>query len=173
MLLIFRNIKLGKNSSRLRATETNGIMTATIEVSRPLMIHPGQYINIWVPSLSLFSSHPFTVISWAPFPQERIELLIEERSGFTAKLFRRLCIEGRLGSREDQQKSQHGYRVFFSGPHGNSMPDWEFDSVLLFASGFGIATILPYLTKLGHGYKERKGRSKRIHLVWKVYRVGE
>lgn len=173
MLLLFRNIRLGKHSSRLRGTETSGIMIATVELSRPLTINPGQYVNIWVPSLALFSSHPFTVISWAPFPQKRMELLIEERGGFTAKLFRRLRIEGRLGSREYQQKSQHGYRIFFSGPHGSSMPDWEFDSVLLFASGFGIATILPYLTKLGHSYKQRKGRSKRIHLVWKVYRLGK
>ncbi|PTB40388.1 hypothetical protein M441DRAFT_70199 [Trichoderma asperellum CBS 433.97] len=161
MILIYRNTKLGKNFARLRATGKDGIMTAIIEMPRPLIINPGQYLNIWVPSLSLFSSHPFTVTSWAPFPQEKVELLIEERSGFTAKLFRHSC------------KTQNGYRVFFSGPHGSSIPDWEFDSVLIFATGFGIATILPYLIKLCHGYKERKGRSKRIHLVWKVYLVGE
>lgn len=173
MILLYRNTKLGKNFARLRATGSEGIITATIELPRPLIINPGQYLNIWIPSLSLFSSHPFTVTSWAPFPQERIELLIEERSGFTAELFRRSCIEGRLGGREAQQKAQNGYRVFFSGPHGSSMPDWEFDSVLIFATEFGIATILPYLTKLCHGYKERKGRCKRVRLVWRVYPDGE
>ncbi|RSL40275.1 hypothetical protein CEP54_016157 [Fusarium duplospermum] len=36
------------------------------------------------------------------------------------------------------------------------------------ASGFGIAAQLPYLKKLMHEYNNRKARTRRVHLVWKL-----
>lgn len=157
--IIYRNFRLGSRCSYLEMTYTDGIINATLHLSRPLAIDAGQYINIWVPSVSLFSSHPFTVISWDPSPQGCIKLLIKPRDGFTHKLSRDI---------ENRNCGLTNSRVFFSGPLGSSAAVWDYNFVLLFATGFGIVTMLPYLIKLIYGCKESKSRSKRIHLIWHV-----
>lgn len=156
---IYRNLRLGSRCSYLETTYTNNIISATLHLSRPLAIDAGQYINLWVPSVSLFSSHPFTVISWDPSPQSSIKLLIKPREGFTHKLSRDI---------ENRHSGLTNRRVFFSGPLGSSAPVWDYNFVLLFATGFGIVTMLPYLIKLIYGCRERKSRSKRVHLIWHV-----
>ncbi|KAL7940684.1 FAD-binding domain-containing protein [Trichoderma barbatum] len=150
------------SNSRLKAEYINdNIVSATITRSRSLHIKPGQYLNIWVPSVSLFSTHPFTVVaSWESSSQTHISLLIKPRNGFTKKLVQHLS--------NDQKVD---LRVFFSGPHGISAPVQDFDYILLFATGFGIATMLPYLTQLVHGCKERRTKAKRVHLIWQVYNL--
>lgn len=157
--IIYNNLRPGSNS-RLNVDYINDdLVSATITRSRPLNISPGQYLNIWVPSLSLFSSHPFTVASWELSSQTHLKLLIKQRSGFTKKL-------AHLSNKND-------LRVFFSGPHGTSAPVGEFDYILLFATGFGIATVLPYVTKLVHGCNERGYKGKKVHIIWQVKNLGK
>jgi NAD(P)H-flavin reductase len=155
----YRNKRLGYQYPRMSVKQSNGSILATIYMSRPLHLDAGQYINIWVPSISLLSSHPFTVVSWSPKPQAVVDLFIEKRDGFTSQLLRRA---------ERQHSPSLTTRVFFSGPHGRSVRVWGFDYVLLFASGYGIVATLPYLQKLIYGRKERRSRTRRIHVVWHV-----
>jgi NAD(P)H-flavin reductase len=49
----------------------------------------------------------------------------------------------------------------------------EYETVLIVASGFGIAAQLPYLKRLIHGYNAREVRARRIHLVWQIENKGE
>lgn len=49
----------------------------------------------------------------------------------------------------------------------------EYKSVLIVASSFGIAALLPYLKKLIHGYNTRVGRARRIHVVWQISTRGK
>jgi len=44
----------------------------------------------------------------------------------------------------------------------------EYESVLMVASGFGIAAFVPYLKKLLYGYNTRAVRAHRVHLVWQI-----
>ncbi|KFY55815.1 hypothetical protein V496_06884, partial [Pseudogymnoascus sp. VKM F-4515 (FW-2607)] len=71
------------------------------------------YINLWIPSVSFWSflqTHPFTVMSWDPKDQDRLDLLIEPRRGLT---------------REMLYHAEKGYTinplVMFSGPHGGTL----------------------------------------------------
>jgi hypothetical protein len=41
------------------------------------------------------------------------------------------------------------------------------------ASGFGIASQLPYLKKIIHHYNTRRSCVRRVHLVWQVENIGE
>lgn len=154
---LYCNKKWGYPWPRIVVNLNHGVVLATIKLSRPVNIEPGQYLNLWVPSVSLLSSHPFVIASWFPGPQTSLDLVIEQRRGFTRQLRRRAVVES----------AQHmSSRTIFSGPHGRSAQVLAYDCVLLFATGFGIVPMLPYLQKLWHGYKERKGHTKRIHLVW-------
>jgi hypothetical protein len=154
--VVYRNKQLGAAGSRIDIRLHHGSISGTMELSRPLQTDAGQYINIWVPSVSLLSSHPFVVTSWSPLPQREIEILVQRRSGFTR----------RLASRATRRLLMP--RVFFSGPHGRRLPLWEAGRVVLFASGFGIAAMLPILRKLMYGCRKGRTRAARTHLVWQI-----
>ena len=58
--------------------------------------------------------------------------------------------------------------VVFSRPHGISIEIDEYGSILMLASGFGVAAHLLYLKKLIYSYNVRLIRARRIHLVWQI-----
>ena len=64
-MIIYRNKQVGLPCPRLSIMNNCGSISATVHASRPLRIDAGQYIDIWVPSVSFFSSHPFTITSSA------------------------------------------------------------------------------------------------------------
>lgn len=161
--IVYRNKQMGSPWPRLSIVNNHGSIGATVWASRPLDIDAGQWIDVWVPSVSLLSSHPFTVTSWSPSPERGFELLIQKRNGFTEHLLRRS---------DDQAGQSFPLRALFSGPHGLSVPVWDFECVLFFASNFGIAAVLPYLKKLMHGRMERKSKTRRVRLVWHVDNIG-
>ena len=102
------------------------------------------------------------VISWGPGKQHIIDLLIEPRRGLTRDLLY-------------HAKGDHAanFLVIFSGPHGTSVAMDEYESILMVASGFGIATHLPYLKRLIYGYNSRRVQARRIHLVWQIRHKGK
>jgi NAD(P)H-flavin reductase len=123
----------------------------------------GQYVNLWIPSVSFWSflqSHPFVVTSWSDGRQDNLDFFIEPRRGLIREL---LSHAGAADSR----------LVLFSGPYGISVLVGEYENVLMIASAFGVAAHLPYLKRLIHGYNARKVHARRIHLVWQLSDIGE
>jgi hypothetical protein len=49
----------------------------------------------------------------------------------------------------------------------------KYETILMVASGFGIAAQLPYLKRLIHGYNSREVFARRIHLVWQIEDKGK
>ncbi|PIG79041.1 hypothetical protein AARAC_011844 [Aspergillus arachidicola] len=60
------------------------------------------------------------------------------------------------------------FTAFVSGPYGINKPVDEYESVLVVASGFGIAGVIAYLKQLLYGYNTSSVRARRLHLVWQV-----
>lgn len=150
--------------SRAALTHDNGAVKVRLQLQKPLEFDPGTYINLWIPAVSFGSflqSHPFMVTSWAPGKQHTIDLLIEPKRGLTRDLLY-------------QAKGDHAanFLVLFSGPHGTSVAMDEYESILMVASGLGIATHLPYLKGLIYGYNSRRVQARRIHLVWQIRHKG-
>ncbi|KAH2388641.1 hypothetical protein KXW70_006590 [Aspergillus fumigatus] len=127
---------------------------------RPMHVKAGQYVNLWMPSVS-FSSwlqcHPFMVTSWSPGRQDVLDLFVRTRHGLTEKLRARAAREGTAS-----------FTAFVSGPYGRSESVGEYESVLAVASGFGIAGVVPYIKRLLYGYNTSSVRVRRVHLVWQV-----
>ncbi|KAK3933675.1 hypothetical protein QBC46DRAFT_275313 [Diplogelasinospora grovesii] len=166
-IMTYRNKKWGSPLPRLLLGQDGGGICMTVELSRPVRIEAGQYINLWIwaPRISLWSwmqSHPFTVASWSPTEQTSLEIIVEPHSGLSSKLVQTSAL---TKTGDDGSSS---YVAVFTGPHGISFPLWGFKTVVMFATGFGIAVMLPYLEKLIHGHKTFRGRANRIHLVWNV-----
>jgi predicted ferric reductase len=142
------------------------VVKIRLALSRKLKVKAGQSINLWIPSVSFWSfmqSHPFMVTSWAEGHQDTLELFIEPRRGLTRELLR--C--GKY-----DMKINRSRLALFSGPHGISAPVCAYESVIMIATGFGIAAQLPYLKELIHGYNNCKARTRRVHLVWQLQSIG-
>jgi NAD(P)H-flavin reductase len=104
---------------------------------RPVVVLPGQYFNLWVPSLnpwSWFHVSSFTVTSLSVDKQHRLQFLAKRPNrsiGFTWLL----------------TKSRR-HLTFFSGPHGLSEPAPRYETVLLIASDAGMLAIKPETRRL-------------------------
>lgn len=150
--------------------EADPVVTATqirIVLPRPVTVEAGQYINIWIPSVGLWSwtqTHPFTVTSWSRSAQDTLELLVQPRRGLSADLLRYAPIA---------EESSISFLALFTGPHGTSEDVSHYESILMIASGFGIAAAVPYLKKMIYGYNTCTSQVRRLHLVWQVGSIGE
>ncbi|KAH3438007.1 hypothetical protein KXW39_000827 [Aspergillus fumigatus] len=178
IILLYRNgLFAGRGSPRAivsfsasESKEEGTVVKAAhvrVLLPRPVKLEPGQYINLWMPSVSLWSwmqTHPFTVTSWSKGAQDTIELLVKPRSGLTADLLRHADVAA---------GSSISFLAVFTGPHGVSEEVSYYESVLVLASGSGIATAIPYLKKMIYGYNTCTSQVRRLHLVWQVESVGE
>ena len=163
--VIYQNGIFRYRLPRATITHDYGAVKIRMHLQKPLKIDDGQHINLWMPFVSFWSfaqSHPFMVISWAPGEQDTVDLLIEPQRGVT----RELLHHAKEGGAMDRL-------VMFSGPHGTSVAMDEYETILMVASGFGIAAHLPHLKRLIYGYSARLIRARRIHLVWQIRDKGK
>ena len=108
--------------------------------------------------LTFLESHPFRIVSWVVDTSSKpklttVHLLVESRDRFIYRLVRYA------------KRSSEGTRhlILYSGPYGTPTSIKEYGTVLLIATEFGIAAILPHLKELLDGYR-------RCEVVtWRVY----
>ncbi|KFZ24853.1 hypothetical protein V502_00675 [Pseudogymnoascus sp. VKM F-4520 (FW-2644)] len=86
------------------------------------------------------------VVSWEPKEQHTLDLLIEPQRGLTQELL--------YHAKKDHAISPI---VMLNGPHGPRVAMDEYESILMVASGFGIAAHLPHLKRLIYGYNLADG----------------
>ncbi len=82
-----------------------------------------------------------------------ISLLVKPRRGFTRKL-------GGITNRR--------LAAFIDGPYGPEHNFGEYGTVLMFATGIGIAGHMSYIKDLVRGYNSCEVRTRRIVLVWQL-----
>lgn len=127
-------------------------------MARPLKFKAGQYIYLTLWGLSTFSaleSHPFQ-ICWAYQDEEGQQVLIllaQPRRGFTRKI---------SGS------SYQRYPAFVEGPYGKPLHLGQYGTILLLATGVGIAGQLAYIKELLQLYHECEAKTRRIALFWEL-----
>ncbi|KAL8788253.1 MAG: hypothetical protein Q9213_001773 [Squamulea squamosa] len=164
--IITRNFALRQPYARAVLHKKGKAVGLSLSVPRPWNVRAGQYINLWIPGVSFRSfltlqSHPFTIASWTNGRAMSLDFLVEPRRGFTKLLS------------QAAERTQRPYVAFFSGPHGTPVPVGSFGSVVMVASGFGIAAQLPYLKELIEGYNRCEVCTRRIHLIWQLREPGE
>ena len=164
--IIYRNFTFHCGLFRANFDIVCDAIRIKIRVSRPWNIRAGHYINIRLSGVgcrTLLESHPFRVVSWVVDTSSKpklttVHLLVEPRDGFIPRLLRYA------------KRSSEGTRhlVLYSGPHGTPTSMKEYDTVLLIATGFGIAAILPHLKELLDGYGRCEVVTRRVHVVWQL-----
>lgn len=164
---IFRNHVRGKPRPSVVVTEGFGGLHVTVTLPRPWKRGPGQYIYLSAPNMSIFSGlqrHPFMVFEWPS--DDSISLLIQPKRGFTKQLLQ-ACEpnQDKLTLRKSKIKEYRGL-VYIEGPYGLQHNLGEYGTVIMFASGFGIASHVPYIKDLVRRYRLFEIKTRDIVLVW-------
>ena len=181
--IVYRNLSLrSRTKITVEALEGHGIEACrvTVELVRPWAFQPGCHCYIYLPTVSFWMNHPFS-IAWSDMrpafiddeklPQRRdsvgkpvkakttISLVIAKRTGMTAALFNKA------------RNSPNGTMTtwgFVEGPYGGLDRLHSYGTVMLFAAGVGITHQIGHVRDLLRGHAAGTIATQKIILVWTV-----
>lgn len=173
MRLLYRN--MGGTKAVVEALPGNACRV-TIDMARPWTFKPGQHAYLYMPSIGLWTSHPFSV-AWSQDtevldPDEKMAMnrqdilamqktsmsfIVRARTGFTNSLYQRALTspDGRFST-----------KCFAEGPYGGMHMMHSYGTVMLFAGGVGITHQVPHVRDLVAGYANGTVAVRRLVLVW-------
>lgn len=149
----------------------------TMTLARPWRARPGQHAYLYLPGISFWQSHPFSV-AWAEgtddvtsdklastrqdmaaMQKTQISFIVRARTGFTNSLFQKVVAApgGRMET-----------ACYVEGPYGAKHPLDSYGSVVLFAGGVGITHQVPYVRDLVAGFNAGTVATRKILLVWTI-----
>ncbi|KAL8719162.1 MAG: hypothetical protein Q9225_003802 [Loekoesia sp. 1 TL-2023] len=180
--LVYRNVGRGGTKAELELLPGDACRV-TLKMVRPWTFQPGQYAFITVPSVGLWTSHPFS-LAWSSSaaddnqqdsekgykisPEDILDnsndkttmsLIIRRRSGFTDKLF------------EKADRSTTGITTvtaFVEGPYGGHAVLHSYGTVMIFAGGVGITHQVPFVRDLVAGYASGTVAARKVILTWVI-----
>lgn len=148
---------VNKDPSNHDMVSSSDVLRMDVSVPRPWRVKAGQSVLLSIPRLGIltgFRGHPFTISWWR---RDRdgltLSLLVQSRAGFTAEL------ERHAGRR---------LLAFIDGPYGPPLNLGEHETVVMFASGVGIAGHMPHIKELISGYNSCEIRTRRVLVVWQL-----
>ena len=181
--IIYRNVSLNGCTTVTVEALHGEACRVTFKLARPWAHKPGCHVYVYLPRISLWMSHPFSV-AWSDTsayegtemkevkpttPQlevgmpghqsTSISLIVSKHSGMTAKLY-------------DKAKSSPTGVIeltgFAEGPYGGLESLHSYGTALLFAGGVGITHQLGYVRDLLAGADARTTATRKITLCWSV-----
>ncbi|KAL1965404.1 hypothetical protein VTN77DRAFT_5841 [Rasamsonia byssochlamydoides] len=174
-IIVVRNFGKGRTTATVEALPGDA-MRITLKMARPWEFKPGQHMYLYIPSVGLWTSHPFSV-AWSQ-PEElitdekglvmsqqdlvalqknTISLLVRRRTGFTNKLYKRA---------EESVGGRISLPAFAEGPYGGIHNLDSYGTLLLFAGGVGITHHVPFVRHLVAGFADGTVAARRVTLVW-------
>lgn len=158
-LIICRNIRPGRPWPQAKIAWHGATAHLKIWLPNPCEVQAGQYVQVWVPSISLFSTHPFMVTWWDEDGYGKastIHLHIKARKGLTRGLV-------------SAAKSEPSLQAWIDGPYGVGLRLDNYATVVLLCTGIGIAAQIPYMKALLRSCGEGTARTKEVVLQWELY----
>ncbi|KKK16804.1 hypothetical protein P175DRAFT_0258990 [Aspergillus ochraceoroseus IBT 24754] len=177
--LIWRNC--GKHRTRADVELLPGnVARVTVRPARPWTFKAGQYMYLYIPSLGLWTSHPFSV-AWISSNETKVtekrgsgdsfNLLLEERQqptvsflirrrdGFTSKLLQKV---------NNTDQGQFCATALAEGPFGGLHSLTSYGTIVLIAGGIGITHPMSYMHEFVEGFAAQTIAARRVSLVWVV-----
>ncbi|KAH6704163.1 hypothetical protein BKA61DRAFT_560084 [Leptodontidium sp. MPI-SDFR-AT-0119] len=171
LMFAFRNFAIGRPFAKAIATrlsnpypsdksltEPSNVLQVDITVPRKWKVRASQHVFLSIPKLGVLvglRGHPFMISCQKGLT---ISLLVKSRTGFTRQL-------DRYTNRE--------LLAFIDGPYGIQHKFGDYGTVIMFATGIGIAGHIPYIKDLISGYNNCEVRTRRILLVWQINKESE
>ena len=192
-MLVYRNVGNGGTKATIEALPGDAVRV-TLSIARPWTFHPGQHLFLTIPSIGLWTSHPFSV-AWSsntPTPPSSVVTLpycdtekglsrnpssASTSSTLTPAHPTRTTVSLIIRSRTGFTSTLHARALastsgpltvsaLASGPHGPAPSFSSYGTVILFAGGVGITNQVPYVRHLVHSYTARTTALRRLCLVW-------
>ncbi|PYI05351.1 ferric-chelate reductase [Aspergillus sclerotiicarbonarius CBS 121057] len=177
--VIWRNV--GKHRTKAMVELLPGdVARVSVTLARPWSFKAGQYMYLYIPSLGLWTSHPFSV-AWTAegetglaekrssndsinrlvgeSQQTTMSFLIKRRDGFTSQLLRKVC---------SSTERRFNAMALAEGPFGGLESLNSYGSVLLVAGGIGITHPMSYIYEFVNGFASRSTAVRRVTLVWVI-----
>lgn len=172
--LIRNNFGNGTTKAEIEALPGDAVRI-TLRIAKPWKFTPGQHVYMYMPSVGLWTSHPFS-LAWSdaqndysnekslPMARQDIfaakkttmSLIIRRRTGFTDQMFRKA---------EMSPAGKFITTAFVEGPYGNQSFQ-SYGTVMLFAAGVGITHQLPHVRDLVATYANGTCATRKVVLVW-------
>ncbi|OJJ42843.1 hypothetical protein ASPZODRAFT_28925 [Penicilliopsis zonata CBS 506.65] len=181
VLLAWRNCGKRRTTARLEFLP-GSVVRVDVVMARPWSVRAGQYAYLYVPSLGLWTSHPFSV-AWSGRErsagsekrssndsfnallggkeQTTVSFLVKKRGGFTRRLLEK--VERSVDCRLD-------VAALAEGPFGGIHSLVSYGTVVLVAGGIGITHPMSYLHQLMQGFATTTA-TRRVNLVWVVREI--
>jgi len=178
--LVLRNVGKGGTKADVEVLPGDALRI-TVRMARPWRFRPGQHAYLYMPSIGLWTNHPFS-LAWSEeeedlttssstadekgLPMNRQDILehhkttmsfiVRRRTGFTDKLFKKadLSSAGRFST-----------TAFVEGPYGGEDLS-SYGTVMLWAAGIGITHQVPHVRDIVAGYANGTVATRRLTLVW-------
>jgi predicted ferric reductase len=175
--LIINNVGAGGSSADVEVLPGDALRI-TVKMARPWSFRPGQHAYLYMPSIGLWTNHPFS-IAWSDEEEDphhidektlpltttdlalqksktSMSFIVRRRTGFTDKLFRKadLSASGRFST-----------TCYAEGPYGGEDLS-SYGTVMLWAAGIGITHQVPHVRDIVAGYANGTVATRRLTLVW-------
>ncbi|ORY06143.1 ferric reductase [Clohesyomyces aquaticus] len=156
-------------------------LRVTVRMARPWRFRPGQHAYLFMPTIGLWTNHPFS-LAWSEeeedlnitsmtadekgLPMNRQDILemhktsmsfiVRRRTGFTEKLYKKadLSAAGKFTT-----------TAFVEGPYGGEDLT-SYGTVMLWAAGIGITHQVPHVRDLVAKFANGTTSTRRLTLVW-------
>ncbi|KAF2621259.1 ferric reductase [Macroventuria anomochaeta] len=175
--LVINNVGNGGTSADVEVLPGDALRI-TVKMARPWSFRPGQHAYLYMPSIGLWTNHPFS-IAWSEEEEDphhidekslpmtnndlalqksktSMSFIVRRRTGFTDKLFRKadLSASGRFST-----------TCYAEGPYGGEDLS-SYGTVMLWAAGIGITHQVPHVRDIVAGYANGTVATRRLTLVW-------
>ncbi|KAL2844727.1 ferric reductase like transmembrane component-domain-containing protein [Aspergillus pseudoustus] len=177
--LIWRNWGKQRTVANVELLPGN-VARVNVALARTWKFKSGQYMYLYVPTLGLWTSHPFSV-AWTSSeetavadkrdssdsfnllleekPRTTVSFLIKRRDGFTCKLLRKAM---------NAEERQFRATAFAEGPFGGLHSLSSYGTVVLVAGGVGITHPMSYLHEFVEGFAARTTAVRKVSLIWVI-----
>ncbi|KAK4507511.1 hypothetical protein PRZ48_001246 [Zasmidium cellare] len=174
--LIVRNNfgRRGMTKAQIEALPGDAIRV-TLHTAKKWKFRPGQHIYLYIPSIGMWTSHPFS-LAWSeespdlanekslPMTRQDIfsakttstSLIIRRRTGFTDALYKKAEAADKVGLTTN---------AYVEGPYGHESFQ-SYGTVMLFAAGVGITHQVPHVRDLVAAYNNGTCATRKVVLVW-------
>lgn len=172
--IVRRNVGNGGTTAEVEALPGDAVRI-TLRIAKPWKFRPGQHVYMYMPSVGLWTSHPFS-LAWSQEDDEwnaekalpisrqdifghkrtNMSLIVRRRTGFTDKMFRKA---------EMSPAGKFITSAYVEGPYGNQSFA-SYGTVMLFAAGVGITHQVPHVRDLVAGYANGTHATRKVTLVW-------
>jgi predicted ferric reductase len=183
LITILIRSHVGKHDCRATIWSLPDAFQVHVTVTRPWKYHAGQYVYLRLRRAGYgtrLQTHPYFISWWYVDARGRnvVVLIIGRQRGFSRGLGKHtngdLVVakedDGRLILASDATEHGTSYMAHIEGPYGRELELDAYGTVLLIATGSGIAGVFPFIRQLLEGYHRWDAKVRRLILVWEVER---